>query len=517
MAMHDDPAMIAGMAEERFANPAQIVKPLRIEGLARADAGMDEKIIAYRDDILETADEFEVGLGHGAAHQPLRFLGVGISERLRVERIGQQRVAPAEAQEMRQEIEPGEAVQEHFLVIAGDDAQLAAPLQGACGGDHARAVRSAIHQVSQQDDGSVGAAPRRIVALDRRDQSLEQVQAAVDVADRIDALSRWDDRMGLHRLRAEELTYGVDHDDMCNRDIDLPAGPHKPKAATLARSSYRAAALTEGVRGWRAARFFARGWRMSRSIRHSATISRLLAASLLAAPMLAASPALAQYDTDPPGDVTVSAEAQAVTDYRFRGISRSGGDLALQGAVRVEHVSGFYGGVFVSTLDDTRLHGDVEIDAYAGWRREVGSGLIVDVGLQYYAFPDGRAGSADFWEPYASLSTTLGPATAKLGVAYAWKQDALGGDDNLYLFTDVDIGIPFTPVSVAGHLGYSDGGLSPRRRTGASAGGGFDWSLGARYNVTRALSVGASYVGVQGASIDGFSNDTLVGTLRIRF
>ncbi|MFM6831191.1 MAG: TorF family putative porin, partial [Novosphingobium sp.] len=109
------------------------------------------------------------------------------------------------------------------------------------------------------------------------------------------------------------------------------------------------------------------------------------------------------------------------------------------------------------------------------------------------------------------------PATVKVGAAYAWKQDSLGGDDNLYVYTDLSAGIPETPISVSAHLGYTDGALSPKLLTGVSTDGGFDYNVGATYNVTDKLSLGVSYVGVDGASIDSFSNDAVVGTIKLSF
>ena len=58
---------------------------------------------------------------------------------------------------------------------------------------------------------------------------------------------------------------------------------------------------------------------------------------------------------------------------------------------------------------------------------------------------------------------------------------------------------------------------SPDLLTGKGTGGGFDYSVGATYNITPKLSIGAQYVGVDGDSFDGFSNDTVVGTLKLAF
>jgi len=159
----------------------------------------------------------------------------------------------------------------------------------------------------------------------------------------------------------------------------------------------------------------------------------------------------------------------------------------------------------------------MELDVYAGWTGPIGGGVTADVGLLYYVYPNGNVGDANVFEPYASLSTTLGPASAKVGVAYAWKQDSLGGDDNLYLYTDWGLGVPNTPLSIAAHLGYTDGALSPKLLTGVSTSGGWDYSIGASYAVTKNLSASVTYVGVDGASIDGFSNDAVVASLKYSF
>ena len=248
------------------------------------------------------------------------------------------------------------------------------------------------------------------------------------------------------------------------------------------------------------------------------SIRGLFAATLLAGSALAAVPAYAE-ETDPPSDITVSGNVTFVSDYRFRGLSLSGGDPAIQGTININHSSGFYVGAWASSLEQDALdiYGNMELDVYGGWTGEVTSGLTADVGLLYYVYPGGSFGDGNVFEPYASLTAAIGPATAKFGVAYAWEQDSLGGDDNLYLYTDLSAGIPDTPISLSAHLGYTDGALSPKRLTGVSMGGGFDYSVGASYNITDNLSLGVSYVGVDGASIDSFSNDTVVGSLKLAF
>lgn len=246
------------------------------------------------------------------------------------------------------------------------------------------------------------------------------------------------------------------------------------------------------------------------------SIRGLLAATLVVGCGMAAAPAFAD-ETDPPAEVTVTGNVALVTDYRFRGISLSAGDPAIQGSINLNHSSGLYAGVWGSSLEDTPVYGSLETDFYAGWTGAVGDGLTADVGMTYYVYLNGTVGKANYFEPYVSLTKTLGPVSAKAGAAYAWKQDSLGGDDNLYLYTDWTLGVPNTPVSLAAHLGYTDGALSPKVLTGAGTGGGWDYSLGATYAVTKNLSASVSYVGLDGTSIDGVSNDAVVATLKYAF
>lgn len=249
------------------------------------------------------------------------------------------------------------------------------------------------------------------------------------------------------------------------------------------------------------------------------SIRGLGAAVALSVLAFTATPALADEAEAPTPEFTVSGYVTGVTDYRFRGLSYSGGDFAVQGSINVNHSSGFYIGTWASSLEQDAfdIYGSAEVDIYGGWTGEVAKGITADVGLTYYAYPNGTVGDANIFEPYASLSTTMGPVSAKVGVNYAWEQDSLGGQDNLYVFSDLGYTIADTGVSLSAHLGYTDGVLSPKALTGAGTGGGFDYSVGASYNITDKLSVGVSYVGADGASIDGFSNDAAVGSIKLAF
>jgi uncharacterized protein (TIGR02001 family) len=246
------------------------------------------------------------------------------------------------------------------------------------------------------------------------------------------------------------------------------------------------------------------------------SVSAIPAAVLLALG-LGSTPAFAEEETAPPSDFTFSGYVQGVTDYRFRGLSFTAGDFAVQGTINLNHSSGFYVGTWSSSLEDSPVYGSTEVDLYGGWTGALGGGITADAGVLYYAYPNGHVGKAEYFEPYASLTAAIGPATAKVGVAYAPSQDSLGNDDNTYVYGELGGGIPNTPISLSAHLGYADGVQSPDLLTGAGTGGGFDYSAGVTYNITPKFSVGAQYVGVDGTKIDGFSDDTVVGTLKLAF
>jgi len=210
----------------------------------------------------------------------------------------------------------------------------------------------------------------------------------------------------------------------------------------------------------------------------------------------------------------ISANVALASEYRFRGVDLSGGNLAIQGGVDFSHSSGFYIGTWASNLDeDTVGFGSTELDVYAGFGGALGEGLSYDVGGIYYLYPDAASGlETDYVEFYGSLGFGLGPAELTAGVAYAPDQDSLGGTDNLYLYTDIGFSIPETPLTVTGHVGYTDGFLTFTNDSKA-----FDWSIGVEAGLSGPLSVGVSYVGVEGDGLidpNGvFTDDAIVFTL----
>ncbi|NNG25385.1 TorF family putative porin [Telluria aromaticivorans] len=117
----------------------------------------------------------------------------------------------------------------------------------------------------------------------------------------------------------------------------------------------------------------------------------------------------------------LSFNAAVTSDYRYRGISQTRLQPALQGGADVVHTaSGLYAGAWASTIkwtEDAGGDGSVELDLYAGKRGELLPGLGYDVGVLTYVYPSNGLKkvpgftTANTTELYAQLS--YGPALVK--------------------------------------------------------------------------------------------------------
>lgn len=228
----------------------------------------------------------------------------------------------------------------------------------------------------------------------------------------------------------------------------------------------------------------------------------IIAAAALAATV---SPAMAQ-DEAASEPITVSGSVGLVSDYRFRGVSQTDKEMAVQGGITVSHESGFYVGTWASNLAGWGTFGgsNMELDVFGGYTADLG-GVSLDVGLTWYMYPGGLD-TTDFAEPYVKLSGSAGPVNLLAGVAYAPKQEALGNfsntpgsrgqkEDNLYIWGDVNAGIPDTPLTLKAHLGYSNGnpGLGPNGTSLSPTGKYMDWLLGADIALGP-VTLGVSYI-----------------------
>lgn len=196
--------------------------------------------------------------------------------------------------------------------------------------------------------------------------------------------------------------------------------------------------------------------------------------------------------------VTVSGQVGVVSDYRFRGISRSDRAPALTAGLGLDHRSGAWASADVATVAGWGRQGSaVELTLAGGWRfRALGGDA--DAGLAWTLFPGGLANSS-YAEVFARLAGTLGPVQLSGSASYAPPQAALGrwydsgaaflagvpqrpgaDGDNLYLKAAAVAGIPGTPLTLTAHVGHSRGssGLGPNGRALSLTGRYWDWRLG---------------------------------------
>jgi uncharacterized protein (TIGR02001 family) len=251
---------------------------------------------------------------------------------------------------------------------------------------------------------------------------------------------------------------------------------------------------------------------------------KLAGAAVAFAAVSMATPAFAQDAEEASDPITVTGSVAVVTDYRFRGISQTDKNFAVQAGVTVAHESGVYAGVWGSSVDDYIAAGaDQEIDLIAGYKKSFGD-TTLDVGAIYYYYPGSSqilpGYSSDFLELYGSATQAFGPVSAKLAVAYAPKSSALdygfGKEDNFYANLGLSATIPDTGLGVSAGIG--------RTFTRSFLSGGIkytDWSAGLSYT-TGPVTLGVSYVDTNATGINPISGKDIykagvLGSLTVAF
>lgn len=132
-------------------------------------------------------------------------------------------------------------------------------------------------------------------------------------------------------------------------------------------------------------------------------------------------------------DSSLAFNAAVTSDYRYRGITQTRFDPAVQAGVDYTHGSGFYIGAWASTIkwiDDAGGNADVELDIYAGTRGNLTEALTYDVGVITYLYPDNKM---DEESGFDDANTTEIYGQLGYGVAYLKYSHAL---TNLFGFVD---------------------------------------------------------------------------------
>ena len=143
----------------------------------------------------------------------------------------------------------------------------------------------------------------------------------------------------------------------------------------------------------------------------------------------------------------IAGNVALTTDYKFRGISQSFRNPAIQGGFDYSMDNGLYAGVWASSV---AFGGSTEMDFYGGWTKDLNDNMSMDLGYMWYAYPaDGGSPKFDYGEIYASLAFY----GAKVGVNYS--DDYFGGTGNFwYLFGQYSM--PIGDIfSIDANLGFN--------------------------------------------------------------
>ena len=174
---------------------------------------------------------------------------------------------------------------------------------------------------------------------------------------------------------------------------------------------------------------------------------------------------VAQAQTAPAEpESTLAFNAGVVSDYRYRGISQSRLNPALQGGIDYTDKSGFYVGTWGSTIkwikDAGASAGAVEIDLYGGYKGTAGD-VAYDVGYLRYQYAGNKlAGTTSGSTVYANANTdevygavTFGAYTAKYSHAFSnlFGNPNSKGSYYLDLSATFDMGDGYSLVP---HVGY---------------------------------------------------------------
>lgn len=173
---------------------------------------------------------------------------------------------------------------------------------------------------------------------------------------------------------------------------------------------------------------------------------------------------VAQAEDNPWGPVT--AGVSLTSDYRFRGVSQSSRDAAVQGWVQYDHASGFFANIWASSIDfkDTAdTDSSVEVDLTAGYNFKIDANTTGVGKVIYYWYPDSDLPSGashyEYWELQGEIGHSFGKIATSLNVAYS--PDNFGETGDAWALTGgasmpvMDSFLFFTGgLDASAHVGY---------------------------------------------------------------
>jgi uncharacterized protein (TIGR02001 family) len=176
--------------------------------------------------------------------------------------------------------------------------------------------------------------------------------------------------------------------------------------------------------------------------------------SILATALFCSTATLAQTAAAPAAtSVDIAYNVSLVSDYRYRGLSQTRLQPALQGGADLTY-GAWYAGVWASNVKwvkDSGGNGNVELDLYGGYKYEITKDITLDLGALAYQYPRNQLStSANTAELYVGVST--GPYSAKYSQAVTNLFGFSNSKASNYLEANIDYEI-VKGTNFVGHLG----------------------------------------------------------------
>lgn len=214
----------------------------------------------------------------------------------------------------------------------------------------------------------------------------------------------------------------------------------------------------------------------------------------------------------------VSSTWTVVSDYDFRGITQSAQDPAVQGSLDYAHDSGFYAGLWGSSIDFGPGDPNVELDLFTGFSHSLDSNFNYDVGATWYTYPS--ESSLNYVELYAGVGFEAPSGLSLKGKFFFspdWGGSSTPGSPSAQ-YVSADLGIPLPQnFSLSAHAGYSFGDFWDDLE---DAGGGapyFDYSIGVAYTAGQ-FDLGLRWIdGSDLKESDGTPGDVFSSESRVIF
>ena len=175
-----------------------------------------------------------------------------------------------------------------------------------------------------------------------------------------------------------------------------------------------------------------------------------------------------------------SGTGTVTSDYVFRGLSQTNEDPAVQASFDYNHPTGVFLGTWASNVDETISEGNIEIDLYGGYKKQIFQNLSCEISLIYYWYPGGdHDPDPDYWEVHGGLSYAFAnlPLKPDVGVGFNYSPDFYGEDGRAYFYNGkLGLTLPYSFL-FGFELGYQD--VKGDKTTGN--GGGLDGEDGYDY------------------------------------